>query len=174
MAAPQRWRSVNTLMKQLPAVPKPAPRVVSTSQQRPAVRGRLPLDASTRQLLAARLQKPPLAGPRTEAGDTPQQLPDTVAKQAGLPTPPRSAGCGPAAAVTAAAPGCGSQQAVGAAISAPAAAAGGHRAASHRHGARPPTQWVSHLETICPAMHISNAASPQMPTTLCVNTLSKI
>jgi hypothetical protein len=137
-AAPQRWRSINALMKQLPAVPKPAPRVISTSRQRPAIRGRLPLDASTRQLLAARLQKPPQGGPRMEAGDTPQQLPDTVS--AGLPSPPRSAGCGPAAAVAVAAPGCGSQQAAGAAVSVLAAAAGCRRAASHRHGARPPTQ----------------------------------
>ena len=147
-AAPQRWHSVNALMKQLPTVPKLLRRMVSTSQQRPAVRGCLPLDASTRELLSVRPQRPQ-GGPRLEASDAPQRSLGAVPPPAGLPSLPRPAGCGPAAAVVAAAPGCNSQQAVGAAVSAPAAAAGWRRAASHRHGAKPPTQWVFHLDLTC-------------------------
>lgn len=155
------------LTRQLPSVPKPVPRVVSASQQRPAVRGCLPLDASTRELLAGRLRKQQGAL-RTHVSDTAVQPVDAAAQ-----TGPDQA-AHPAAPTTAAMPATPaaldpSLHLPGGATDEAPAAAGSPRTPSHRHGVRlRPTQCafvrvVLSVQLVSAAVHERDVASPDVP-----------
>lgn len=133
MAAPQRWRSVTALTRQLPSVPRPAASVLSLGRRDPAVRTRLPLDASTLVRLAPSRGKAPQAK-RPRTADAPLPPADAAAAQRHAGTMPAAAlaEAGGAAAVVQAAVAADCKQLV----EAPGRQAEGVR----RHVHRPPAQ----------------------------------